>query len=63
MRVTSIDDEAGVGSLVSTGFELVRMRDVDGRNADGGGVVREGSGCAPSAGVAVVNGQVVVVGW
>ena len=63
MWVTLIDDEAGVGSLVSAGFERVRVRDVDGRDTDDGGVVREGSGCAPSAGVAVVNSQVVVVGW
>ena len=61
--VTSIDDEAGVGSLVSTGFERVCGRGVDGRDTVGGGVVREGSGRAPSAGVAVGGGQVVVVGW
>ena len=61
--VTSIDDEAGVGSLVMTGFERVCGRGVDGRDTDGGGVVREGSGCAPLTGVAVVDDQVVVVGW
>ena len=63
MWVTLIDDEAEVGSLVSAGFECVCARGVDGRDTDGGSVVREGSGCAPSAGVAVVDDQVVVVGW
>ena len=54
--VTSIDDEAGVGSLVSMGLERVCGRGVDVRDAVGGGVVREGSGRAPSAGVAVGDG-------
>ena len=53
---TSIDDDAGVGSLVMTGFERVCGRGVDGRDAVGGGVVREGSGRAPSANVAVGDG-------